>query len=157
MIYVETKSNKALNGKIEKVLEYLVLKNNVKEFICNMDIGLTIHAANSVLKMKKKYPFLKLGCALPYETQAEYYPEYIRDNYFDVLEQCDKEIILSRKKRPEARDKSIQYMIERSDIVFFICEKSYLGKIKKYVSTTNIEKKYVYLNPKTGKTVVLMR
>ncbi|BCN31282.1 SLOG family protein [Anaeromicropila herbilytica] len=157
MVYMETQGTKELISKIEKVIDCLVSNNNVSEFICNMDIGLTIHAAKSVLNMKKKYSFLKLRCAIPYETQSEYYPEYVRDKYYSIIEHCDNEVLVSRQKSPIARERSIQYMIDRSDIVFFICEKSYLNKIKRYVSMTNADKKYVYLNPKTGKAIVLVR
>lgn len=155
MVYYERKYNNTLYHEIERILESLVAKSEVYEFITNMDIGISLNAADVVLQMKKKYPYIRLKCALPYEEQAEYYPERARDKYYDIIEHCDRELILNRHKNPDCRSKSIYYMIEKSDVVIFVCDRRYLQKVKQCLENVEDRKKYIYLNPRTGKTVML--
>ena len=46
-----------------------------------------MYAAEIVLALKEKYPQITLECAIPYERQAAYWSESLRDRYFSIAEQ----------------------------------------------------------------------
>lgn len=57
-----------------------------------MAMGADIWAAEIVLKLKKEFPDVRLVCCLPCETQADTWPNSLRETYFDTLAAADEVI-----------------------------------------------------------------
>ena len=63
-----------------KIIEYIETEH-VTHFISGMALGTDMYAAEIVLGLKAAYPGITLTCALPCESQAEKWPEPLRDRY----------------------------------------------------------------------------
>ena len=61
-----------------KIIEYIETEH-VTHFISGMALGTDMYAAEIVLGLKAAYPGITLTCALPCESQAEKWPEPLRD------------------------------------------------------------------------------
>ena len=80
-----------------------------------------MYAAEIVLALKEKYPQITLECAIPYERQAAYWSEPLRNRYFSIAERCDQETMLQRQYTPDCLRKRNQYMVDHADIVLAVC------------------------------------
>ncbi len=58
-------------------------------FLCGMSLGEDILAAEALLWLKKEFPHIQLVCCLPYEAQADHWPEHWRERYFQALALAD--------------------------------------------------------------------
>ena len=79
-----------------------------------------MYVAEIVLALKEKYPQITLECAIPYERQAAYWSEPLRNRYFSIAERCDQETMLQRQYTPDCLRKRNQYMVDRADIVLAV-------------------------------------
>ena len=73
-----------------------------------------------MLELKKQHPQITLECAIPYERQAAYWSEPLRNRYFSIAERCDRETMLQRQYTPDCLRKRNQYMVDRADIVLAV-------------------------------------
>ena len=83
-----------------KIIEYIETEH-VTHFISGMALGTDMYAAEIVLGLKAAYPGITLTCALPCESQAEKWPEPLRDRYYAVLSKCDREVLLQTRYTPD--------------------------------------------------------
>ena len=70
--------------------------------------------------LKEKYPQITLECAIPYERQAAYWSEPLRNRYFSIAEQCDQETMLQRQYTPDCLRKRNQYLVDHAEIVLAV-------------------------------------
>lgn len=85
-----------------------------------MNRGLDFIAAQKILKQKQENPQVILECAIPHENQAQYWPEPVRDAYFDILERCDKEHLLQCPYTPGCMFERNEYMVRQSDYLLTV-------------------------------------
>lgn len=85
----EEPSCKKLKELLSDNIERQITENGVTHFISGMAMGVDIFAAEAVLKLKEKYPQIKLECAIPCETQANKWSEGWRNRYFDIIGRSD--------------------------------------------------------------------
>lgn len=78
------KMKAALTEEIEKAVE-----NGYDTFICGMALGFDIICAETVLEIKKKYPFVKLIGALPCKDQDAKWSESEKARYRALLSRLD--------------------------------------------------------------------
>ena len=80
-------TEKEMNAALERIHaeDVTPLELYVTHFISGMAMGVDIFAAEAVLKLKEKYPQIKLECAIPCETQANKWSEGWRNRYFDTI------------------------------------------------------------------------
>ena len=79
-----------------------------------------MYAAEIVLALKEKYPQITLECAIPYERQAAYWSEPLRNRYFSIAERCDQETMLQTHYTPDCLWKRNRYMVDHADIVLAV-------------------------------------
>lgn len=106
-----------LKEELKNSIVYLIENNGVTHFISGMALGVDMIAAEIVLNLKKKYPNITLECAIPCETQANYWTEKYRDRYFSIIEMSDKETLLQTHYSRDCMHKRNRYMIDNSDYV----------------------------------------
>ena len=71
----------ALKEKIRSLIVKLTEEEGVTHFISGMAQGVDMYAAEIVLELKKQHPQITLECAIPYERQAAYWSEPLRNRY----------------------------------------------------------------------------
>ena len=77
----------ALKEKLRSLIIRMIEEEGVTHFISGMAQGVDMYAAEIVLELKKQDPQITLECAIPYERQAAYWSESLRDRYFSIAEQ----------------------------------------------------------------------
>ena len=74
----------ALKEKLRSLIIRMIEEAGVTHFISGMAQGVDMYAAEIVLELKKQYPQIALECAIPYERQAAYWSEPLRNRYFSL-------------------------------------------------------------------------
>lgn len=110
----------ALKKQLRKLIVRLIEQHNVTHFISGMAIGVDMYAAEIVLDLKAKYPHITLESAIPCETQAAKWSEPLRDRYFKIAEQCDKETMLQTQYTPDCMQNRNRYMVDQADVLLAV-------------------------------------
>lgn len=110
----------ALKKQLRDLIIQLIEQHDVAHFISGMAIGVDMYAAEIVLDLKAKYPHITLEAAIPCETQAVKWSEPLRERYFKIAEQCDKETMLQKQYTPDCMQKRNRYMVDRADVLLAV-------------------------------------
>lgn len=101
-----------------------VIKEGVTTFYNGMAKGFDLAAATAVLRLKKKYPQIKLIACIPCYGQEKYFCERDKKRYVETLKKADEKIVLSPayyRGCMQARDR---YMAERAQVMIAYCKKA---------------------------------
>jgi uncharacterized phage-like protein YoqJ len=131
----------ALNEALKKEIVKMIEENFVTYFISGMAIGAELYAAKIVLDLKKQYSQLFLEGALSCETQANNWREKYREQYFNILAECDKTILLQTHYSDNCIQKQNEYIVNNSDYIIAVWNgKPYgTGKTVKYAQSKGLE------------------
>ena len=143
----EEPSCKKLKELLSDNIERQITENGVTHFISGMAMGVDIFAAEAVLKLKEKYPQIKLECVIPCETQANKWSEGWRNRYFDIIGRSDDTQMLQTHYTPDCMMKRNKYMVDNSDVVIAVWngEKSGTGNTVNYAMKSG--KKVIIIDP----------
>ncbi|MBQ3195027.1 MAG: DUF1273 family protein [Clostridia bacterium] len=100
-----------LKLRLTAELENLI-NRGVLVFIAGGALGFDTIAAQSVLALKGKYPFIKLVLALPCENQAERWSAQNKKVYDDILRQGDLVHYVNRNYKQDCMFDRNDYMVE---------------------------------------------
>lgn len=109
-----------LKNILENIITDLIENESVTQFISGMDLGLETFFAKRIIDYRNTYPNIKLTCVIPYETQAEFWSEEKRDDYFSTVEKSDKEIMLQKKYTSDAIANKNKFLIENCEFCILI-------------------------------------
>ena len=107
----------ALKETLKKQIISLITDENVTHFISGMALGVDMYAAEIVLELKKTYPGITLESAIPCETQAAKWNAAMRERYYGIAAQCDKETLLQTHYTPDC----MMLMVLSVNEMSFIC------------------------------------
>ena len=100
-----------------------VIKGGVKDFYNGMAKGFDLTAATVVVKLKKKYPQIRLIACVPCYGQEKYFSEKDKKTYVSILKKADEKIILSPSYYRGCMQVRDRYMVERADVMIAYCKK----------------------------------
>ena len=105
------------NALIEEILK--LINDGCRTFYSGMAMGFDIIAAETVLFLKNAYKDIniELVCVLPFEGQSDSFSNIWRQRYYDVLENCDRKIILSDDYFAGCYQKRNEFMGDNCDYV----------------------------------------
>jgi len=104
------------------------IKDGYKYFITGMAMGSDIICAEIVIKIKKKYPSIKLECAIPCINQTEKWPHKSIMRYNNILTKADKiTYVSSLKYFNGCMAKRNIYMINNSSLLIAVYNGSFGG------------------------------
>lgn len=128
-----------IKEKTEKCAENLILEG-IEIFIAGGAIGYDLLCADIVLKLREKYPHIKLKIVLPCPDNDKYFSENAKKHYEKIFEQADEIIILSEKYFNGCMHKRNRYMVDNSSILICLCMKEEGGSFytKKYAQNKNL-------------------
>lgn len=107
--------------KLKKILlretEALIYCKNISRFITGTELGVHQWYAETVLELKKKYRYITLELAVPYDNQAINWKEDQRKRYDHIASKCDKVTILHHGFTESCMMERNKYMVENSGFV----------------------------------------
>lgn len=114
----KAEENKELIWRIhDATVDFIQLKN-VDTIISGMALGVDIWGAKIALKLKEKYPNLKLICAIPCKNHSSKWNKIDQEVYEDVLSKADQVIYVSEEDyAPYLMQKRNEWMVNRSKYV----------------------------------------
>ena len=100
-----------------------VIEGGADTFYNGMAQGFDLIAAECVLHLKKKYPYIRLIACIPCLGQEKNFSAVDKERYVQILKRSDEQVILSEyyfKGCMQVRDR---YMADRADILVAFCKK----------------------------------
>ena len=138
-----------LKRVLRKEIERQIREEGVTHFISGMAIGVDMYAAEIVLDVKKKYPHITLESAIPCENQAAKWTIPLRERYYNIAAQCDKESMLQHHYTPDCMHKRNRYMVDNAHTVIAVWNgrPSGTGTTVRYAA--DLGKTIVIIDPET--------
>lgn len=136
--------------KLREIIVDHIENKGVTIFISGMALGVDMWASRIVLKLKERYPHIKLLCAIPCDKQYSRWIQSSIDEYHEILDRADEEYYVSKEPYNNYcmfnRDK---WMVDNSDYVIAVYDgsKSGTGHTVNYAIKKGVE--IVQLQPKT--------
>ena len=100
-----------------------LIKDGVTDFYNGMAKGFDLAAANVVLRLKKKYPQIRLIACIPCYGQEKYFCEKDKKTYLSTLKKTDEKIVLAPAYYRGCMQVRDRYMVERADTLIAYCKK----------------------------------
>lgn len=140
--------NKKLLWALSAEIEEYIIDLGVDTFISGMALGVDIWAARIVLKLKEKYPNIKLICAIPCLNHPEKWKEHDQIIWNGVCDYADSVVYVTNEEyTPYCMQLRNQFMVDNSDYVLAVWDGS-KGGTANCVNYANKKEKSVYiLNP----------
>ena len=112
---------------IAKEIENLIVNYSADTFYTGMALGVDTWAAEAVLALKSKYPFIKLIAAIPFPNQSSTWSNDNKERYDNILRQCDSKAITSLTYHQGCMSLRNEYMVNHSNIVLAVFDKTKSG------------------------------
>ncbi len=137
----------ALKKRLKEEIEKQITENGVTHFISGMALGVDTYVAEIVLDLKRTYQGITLEVAIPCEDQPNKWKERDRDRYYSLVEQCDKETMVSKRYTSDCMHKRNHYMVDASDIIIAVWDGSSSGTGKTVEYAKSSGKTVVVIDP----------
>lgn len=127
-----------------RLLEYLIEKqilNGFTHFIYNGSNGADLDFACIVIRLKRKYPFIRLELVSAYPSNSSYKHPDDHKRYQKVLNAADQHTVLSPCFTPDCFEKQNRYMIDKSQLLFVIWDGRKIDGINNLVRYAEKQKK----------------
>lgn len=109
--------------KLELLQSITMLRSyGVSQFMVACDPGVGLWVAEMVNILRRYDGKLQLFCVLPHEEQATKWAPYLRERYFDMLEQCTYLTTVAMHKTPDSQWNAYRTIIDSSDLVLSVYE-----------------------------------
>ncbi|NCB51981.1 MAG: DUF1273 family protein [Clostridia bacterium] len=105
-----------LKTKIFDAAEALFF-SGVRHYICGMANGCDMYFCEAVIALRSEHPEVEIEAAVPYEGQAESWPQELKRRYFRLLSDCDEETLVCRLYTPDCMMRRNHYMVDSSSVV----------------------------------------
>lgn len=126
--YEKDKKRQALYEKsLHERIESYITERGVTDFICGMALGADTDFALSVLSLRKKYPYIRLHCAIPCRTQTRQWNTSEIARYNDILKHATSTVVLSEHYTRGCMFERNRYMVDNSDYLLAIWNGSRKG------------------------------
>lgn len=112
--------------KLKKEIKTLIL-DGVDTFLCGMAMGFDLIAGETVLSLKKRFPFIRLVACIPCYNQEKYFPEQDKKRYVAILKKTEEQVFVSETYFKGCMQKRDTYMAERADVMITYCKKTVGG------------------------------
>lgn len=116
---IDLKKHNAYMQALEEKIELAITEYGITHFISGMAIGVDLDFAETVLKLKVKYP-ITLECAIPCPNQTIKWKDTDKLRYESILKSADKVSIISDRYTPDCMLKRNRYMVEKSELVIAV-------------------------------------
>lgn len=114
-------------------------------FLIGMAIGFDTICFETLLKLKKSYPQIKIVACIPCENQSKSwnFAQKIKYNY--LLEKADEKIILGKEYSPNAMLKRNRFMVDNSSVLVAYIYKTVGGSYYTAKYAVENDKEIIYV------------
>ena len=105
-----------LKNRLSKQIKKLI-EDGADEFFSGVARGVDIWAAEAVLELKSVYPNIKLTAVVPCPEQADKWSSEDRERYHNILEACDKTLVISPKYSRGCMHKRDKALVDMCDVL----------------------------------------
>lgn len=144
------KDNSELLFKLRDIIIDHIENKEAHTFISGMALGIDMWSARIVLKLKEKYPNIKLVCAVPCDKQYSKWFQANIDEWHDIIAKADEVVYVSKDPYTSwCMQKRNEYMVDNSNYIIAIWDgtKGGTGNCVKYAQGKS--KPIITLHPKT--------
>lgn len=89
----------------------------IRHYICGMANGCDLYFCEAVIALRGEHPDITVEAAVPYEGQADGWPQELRRRYLKLLTDCDYETLVCRAYTPDCLMRRNRYMVDASSVV----------------------------------------
>ncbi len=123
---IPNESLDSLKRQLKQEIEKLI-QQGVIYFGAGGALGFDTLAAEAVLELKKKYPFIKLILVLPCPEQDQYWKEEDKRVYQEIKSSSDKVVYVSPHYTSDCMKKRNRHLVDYSGFCICYLRKSYGG------------------------------
>ena len=102
--------------RLRESLEYLIGKGYT-DFMSGGALGFDQMAAEMVLSLREKYPWVRLIMVIPFDGQADKWSQEQRGRWLEIIEASDKVIRISHSYDKGVFFQRNHYMVENADLL----------------------------------------
>ena len=92
----------------------------ITHFLCGMARGCDFYFCEAVLKLRSIHEDVTLEAAIPFEQQAERWPDTDRERYFRLIAQCDWTTVLGDSYDKDCMRRRNQYMVDHAVLLIAV-------------------------------------
>ena len=109
----------------EKLLEETekMILRGAETFYNGMAMGFDLLAAETVLFLKKKYPYIRLVACVPCYGQERHFRAEDKQRYTEILKRANEQVVLSEHYYQGCMQVRDKYMADRADALIGYCKK----------------------------------
>ena len=142
------KSNKDLLWKIHNTIVDLIENRDVDTFINGLALGIDLWSAKIVIKLKEKYPHIKLISACPCKKHPSKWNEEGKKLWSEVWLSSDKSIVVTDEYyKPYLMQIRNKWMVDNSDIVLAVWDGTSGGTANCVNYAKEQEKELIIITP----------
>lgn len=137
---IDKQKHKSYLQKLEEKIKLAITGYRITNFISGMAIGADMDFAETVLKLRDRYP-ITLECAIPCPNQNLKWNGKDKLRYESILKRADKVNFISERYTTESMLKRNRHMVDKSELVIAVfngIEKGGTWYTIKYAKSKNI-------------------
>ena len=113
---IENEKAYSLSQKLEEAVVYLIENEGVTDFRAGGARGFDNLASLAVLKLKKKYPNIKLHIMLPCKNHSKYFRRFDRETFDFILKNADSVTYVNEKYNKGSMFARNRALVDGSDV-----------------------------------------
>ena len=91
-----------------------------RHFLCGMAQGADLYFGEAVLALRAAHPDVTLEAAIPFEGQADLWPEEDQQRRRRLLDQCDYESVVQHRYHRGCMHRRNRFMVDRSTLLLAV-------------------------------------
>ncbi len=116
-----SEGNKEMLFTLREIIINHIELHNVDTFISGMALGIDMWAARIVLKLKEKYPHIKLIAAVPCKNHPNKWPKKSQDEWQSIIDRADTVHYVSEDEyTPWCMQERNKWMVDNSNYVIAV-------------------------------------
>ena len=116
----------ALKDDLDRALSG-IYDRGYRHFVCGMARGADLYFCEAVLALRQAHPEVTLEAAVPYQGQADRWPETDRRRWEILLGQCDYETVVQHRYTAGCLARRNRYMADKSSLVLAVYDGQPMG------------------------------
>lgn len=131
----------------------LARKGTARTFLCGMAMGVDLWCAAAVVAVKELFPEwgVRLVAVLPYEGQADAWPERVYLQYGTFRALADREVVLSPHYRPGCMQRRDRFLVNHAATLLAVYDGQPGGTQYTVGYACRKNRRVLILDPATGK------